>query len=73
MLFLLLNIGVDNFYKVYENTYENPHKEIINHLLKDVNIKGSILDVDYIIAHMCLFIKCFWLFFIDFIAYMCYN
>lgn len=39
------NIGVDNFYKVYGNTYENPHKEIINHLLKDVNIKGSILDL----------------------------
>lgn len=38
-------MGVENFYKEYGNKYENPHSEIINQLLKDINVGDSILDL----------------------------
>lgn len=39
------NIGIDNFYKEYGNDYKNPHAEIINHLLKNVDVGENILDL----------------------------
>lgn len=38
-------MGVDNYYKEYGNDYKNPHSEIIDRLLSDVEVGDRILDL----------------------------
>ncbi len=41
--------GVDNFYKLHGNDYENPHKDIVENIILEAknkwNIRGNVLDL----------------------------
>lgn len=37
--------GIENYYKEYPDEYSNPHETYIHELIKQVNIKGHILDL----------------------------